>query len=198
MISWRIEQRDSLHPGAGTIRPEIISSLITGGSVGGGGQTKLSIISSVTRIIPVRSGGSVLEDRIIMQRPTSSCRTLSKYIISRSLTIAPLITIISSPLMIPERVVKIYPSPAKIFVSEGNICRRKIFDNKIFFIDWHNIKLRRLAELLLYNQSLSLKILYFKDNHPSIFLTNIRKLGIDNAIQWKLHVCDYYRFITFK
>lgn len=91
-----------LHPGAGTIKPEIISSLITGGSEGGGGQTKLSIMSSVTRIIPVRSGGSVREDLIIIQRPTSSCNTLSRYIMSRSLTIAPLITMISSPLMIPE------------------------------------------------------------------------------------------------
>jgi len=97
------KQKDSLHPGAGTIKPEIISSLMTGGSDGGGGHTRLSIMSSVTRIMPVRSGGSVLDDRIIMQRPTSSCRTLSKYIISRSLTMAPLITMISSPLMIPER-----------------------------------------------------------------------------------------------
>ncbi|KAI9587639.1 hypothetical protein GQX74_003485 [Glossina fuscipes] len=51
-----------LQPGAGTIRPEIISSLITGGSVGGGGQTNESIISSVTRIIPARSGGSVRDE----------------------------------------------------------------------------------------------------------------------------------------
>jgi len=101
--SRRARQKDSLHPGAGTIKPEIISSLMTGGSDGGGGHTRLSIISSVTRMIPVRSGGSVLDDRIIMQRPTSSCRTLSKYIISKSLTMAPLITMISSPLMIPER-----------------------------------------------------------------------------------------------
>jgi hypothetical protein len=36
-----------------------------------------------------------------MQRASSSCRTLSRYIMSRSLTIAPLITMISSPLMIP-------------------------------------------------------------------------------------------------
>lgn len=52
----------SLQPGAGTIKPEIISSLITGGSVGGGGQTSESIMSSVTRIIPTRSGGSVRDD----------------------------------------------------------------------------------------------------------------------------------------
>ena len=49
-------------PGAGTIRPDIISSLITGGSDGGGGHTSESIISSVTRIIPTRSGGSVRDD----------------------------------------------------------------------------------------------------------------------------------------
>lgn len=36
-----------------------------------------------------------------MTRDSSSCNTLSKYIISRSDTIAPLITIISSPLIIP-------------------------------------------------------------------------------------------------
>lgn len=39
---------------------------------------------------------------IIMTRESSSCNTLSKYIISRSDTIAPLITIISSPLIIPD------------------------------------------------------------------------------------------------
>lgn len=38
---------------------------------------------------------------IIMTRASSSCNTLSKYIISRSDTIAPLITIISSPLIMP-------------------------------------------------------------------------------------------------
>lgn len=37
-----------------------------------------------------------------MTRESSSCNTLSKYIMSRSDTIAPLITIISSPLMIPN------------------------------------------------------------------------------------------------
>lgn len=92
---------DSLHPGAGTMRPVIISSLMTGGSVGGGGQTRLSIMSSVTLIIPERSGGSVLDERIIMHSANSSCRTLSRYIMSRSLTIAPFITIISSLLIIP-------------------------------------------------------------------------------------------------
>lgn len=51
-----------LHPGAGTIRPEIISSLMTGGSVGGGGQTSESIRSSVTRIMPTSSGGSVRDE----------------------------------------------------------------------------------------------------------------------------------------
>lgn len=38
---------------------------------------------------------------IIMHNACSSCNTLSKYIISKSDTIAPLITIISSPLIIP-------------------------------------------------------------------------------------------------
>lgn len=34
------------------MRPVIISSLMTGGSEGGGGQTRLSIMSSVVRISP--------------------------------------------------------------------------------------------------------------------------------------------------
>lgn len=51
-----------LHPGAGTINSFIISSLMAGGSLGGGGHTSESIISSVTRIIPTRSGGSVRDD----------------------------------------------------------------------------------------------------------------------------------------
>lgn len=51
-----------LQPGAGTINSFIISSLIAGGSVGGGGQTSESIMSSVTRIIPIKSGGSVRDD----------------------------------------------------------------------------------------------------------------------------------------
>lgn len=53
---------DLLQAGAGTIKPDIISSLITGGSDGGGGQTKLSIMSSVDLIIPEtasRSSSSV-------------------------------------------------------------------------------------------------------------------------------------------
>ena len=44
----------------------------------------------------------VLADRIIMQSEISSCKTDSRNIISRSLTIAPFNTIISSPLMTPE------------------------------------------------------------------------------------------------
>ena len=47
------------------MRPEIISSLITGGSDGGGEQTNESIMSSVTRIIPTRSGGSVRDDLFV-------------------------------------------------------------------------------------------------------------------------------------
>lgn len=41
--------------------------------------------------------------RIIMLSDCSSCSTLSKYIISRSDTIAPLMTIISSPLIMPAK-----------------------------------------------------------------------------------------------
>lgn len=58
MYSWAFfkkklrVKRNLLQAGAGTIRPEIISSLITGGSEGGGGQTKLSIMSSVDLIMP--------------------------------------------------------------------------------------------------------------------------------------------------
>lgn len=84
------------------MRPEIISSLIAGGSEGGGGQTRLSIISSVALKMPAKSGGSVLEDLIIIQRASSSCNTLSKYIMSKSDTIAPFITMISSPFIIPK------------------------------------------------------------------------------------------------
>jgi hypothetical protein len=51
-----------LHPGAGTIKPVIISSLIIGGSEGGGGQTIESMMSSVERKIPARSGGSTRDD----------------------------------------------------------------------------------------------------------------------------------------
>lgn len=91
----------SLQPGAGTMSPEIISSLMTGGSEGGGGHTKLSMMSSVARRIPARSGGSVLDDRIIIHKANSSWSTLSKYIMSRSDTMAPFITMISSPFIIP-------------------------------------------------------------------------------------------------
>lgn len=121
-----MERKPNLRqPGAGTISPEIISSLITGGSDGGGGHTIESIISSVDRMIPTRSGGSVRDDLlqkwevfirfmfhrsldhfmpylIIMHKACSSWSTLSKYIMSRSETIAPFITIISSPLMTPS------------------------------------------------------------------------------------------------
>lgn len=51
-----------LQPGAGTINPEIISSLIIGGSDGGGGQTNDSMMSSVERNMPARSGGSTRDD----------------------------------------------------------------------------------------------------------------------------------------
>lgn len=61
-------QKNLLQPGAGTMSPVIISSLITGGSDGGGGHTSESIISSVTRIIPPRSGGSVREELQIEQK----------------------------------------------------------------------------------------------------------------------------------
>ena len=114
--------KDLLHPGAGTMRPVIISSLITGGSVGGGGHTRLSIMSSVTLMIPERSGGSVLEERIIMHRANSSWSTLSRYIMSKSLTIAPFITMISSLLIIPA-IIMSYRSkhysfiPNDIFIS---------------------------------------------------------------------------------
>jgi hypothetical protein len=83
------------------MRPEIISSLMTGGSDGGGGHTRLSMMSSVALKIPARSGGSVRDDRIIMHSANSSWRMLSRYIMSRSDTMAPLITMISSPLIIP-------------------------------------------------------------------------------------------------
>jgi hypothetical protein len=52
----------SLQLGAGTIKPEIISSLIMPGSDGGGGQTSDSMMSSVERKMHVRSGGSTRED----------------------------------------------------------------------------------------------------------------------------------------
>lgn len=53
----------SLQAGAGTMSPDIMSSEMTGGSVGGGGQTRESMMSSVAaRITPANSGGSVRED----------------------------------------------------------------------------------------------------------------------------------------
>lgn len=43
--------------------PDIMSSEMTGGSVGGGGHTSESMMSSVAaRITPVNSGGSVRDD----------------------------------------------------------------------------------------------------------------------------------------
>lgn len=49
---------DLLHPGAGTMRLEIISSLIIL-SLGGGGHTRLSMISSVVDLrLLLSSGGS--------------------------------------------------------------------------------------------------------------------------------------------
>lgn len=44
------------------MRPEIISSEIRAGSPGGGGQTNLSMMSSVALSKPANSGGSVLDD----------------------------------------------------------------------------------------------------------------------------------------
>jgi hypothetical protein len=55
-------KRNLLHPGAGTIKPEIISSLIIGGSEGGGGHTNDSMMSSVDLKIPAKSGGSTRDD----------------------------------------------------------------------------------------------------------------------------------------
>lgn len=129
-VGWKLAlDKLSNSPGAGTIKPEIISSLIIGGSDGGGGHTIDSMMSSVVRIRPINSGGSTRDDLwderwesfflyfmwmkgkifnyksspylIIMHSACSSCRTLSIYIISKSDTMAPLITIISSPLIIP-------------------------------------------------------------------------------------------------
>lgn len=145
-----------LQPGAGTISPEIISSLITGGSVGGGGHTNESIISSVTRIMPAKSGGSVRDDLkksqttntrfilmllrrwklnylIIIQSACSSCKTLSKYIMSKSETIAPLITIISSPLMMPAKTdlfiissrLSEYQSQSSVLMKKDEIDRKR-------------------------------------------------------------------------
>lgn len=57
---------NSLQLGAGTIKPEIISSLIIAGSVGGGGQTNDSIMSSVERKMFARSGGSTRDDLLFL------------------------------------------------------------------------------------------------------------------------------------
>ena len=86
--------------GAGTIRLEMISSVISW-SEGGGGQTRLSMRSSVVLNRHVTSGGSARQLRIIKESDSSSCNTDSMYIMSKSPTRAPLMTIISSPLMIP-------------------------------------------------------------------------------------------------
>ena len=62
------------HFGAGTIRLEIASSL-SALSLGGGGQTRDSIMSSVVFVTQVvRSGGSVRLLRIIIHKDISSCR----------------------------------------------------------------------------------------------------------------------------
>lgn len=65
---------NSLQAGAGTMRPDIMSSEMTGGSVGGGGHTSESIMSSVAaRITPLSSGGSVRDD--LPQSPNCSSAT---------------------------------------------------------------------------------------------------------------------------
>lgn len=62
-MGWKLAlDKLSNSPGAGTIKPEIISSLIIGGSDGGGGHTIDSMMSSVVRIRPVNSGGSTRDD----------------------------------------------------------------------------------------------------------------------------------------
>lgn len=87
--------------GAGTIRWLSISSVKTKGSAGGGGQTSWAIAASAAANAAANAGGSVLEERSMRQRESSSCSTDSIYIISRSDTMAPLITSISSPLIMP-------------------------------------------------------------------------------------------------
>lgn len=132
-----------LQPGAGTMRPDIISSLITGGSVGGGGHTRLSISISVDRKMPgARSGGSVRADLIIIHSDNSSCSTDSRYIMSRSLTIAPLITMISSLLIIPSRIKKTF---IQLFLSWEYVTtiywllkRIYLFDTQFRIIDMLN------------------------------------------------------------
>lgn len=59
---YKLQRCNTRLPGAGTIKPEIISSLIIGGSDGGGGHTIDSMMSSVVRIRPVNSGGSTRDD----------------------------------------------------------------------------------------------------------------------------------------
>ena len=66
------------------------------------------------------SGGSRRLERIIMHNESSSCRTLSMYIMSKSLTIAPLITIISSPLIKPED-----RQHNKSLQAQNNNCKHK-------------------------------------------------------------------------
>ena len=87
------------------MRLEIASSLKEL-SVGGGGQTKLSIISTFRSLPAMTGGGSGLDDLSIMHRVNSSCKTDSINIISKSLTIAPLMTIISSPFIKPKKKLK--------------------------------------------------------------------------------------------
>ena len=120
LLHEKFTKSSLLLPGAGTMRLEIASSLKEL-SVGGGGQTRLSIISTFRSLPAITGGGSVrkklvldfgfkswlqiylpgLDDLSIMHRVNSSCKTDSINIISKSLTIAPLMTIISSPFIKP-------------------------------------------------------------------------------------------------
>lgn len=81
-----IVSSDLLHPGAGTMSPEIISSEMRLGSPGGGGHTNLSMMSSVALSRPASSGGSVRDDlqtkRLISSRKfwIPSLRTMQVYI----------------------------------------------------------------------------------------------------------------------
>ena len=69
------------------------------------GRAKISFMNRKTHLNPRPFPIKILIScyLIIMHKACSSCRTLSKYIISRSDTMAPLITMISSLLMIPEK-----------------------------------------------------------------------------------------------
>lgn len=67
-----------LQPGAGTIKPEIISSLMTGGSDGGGGQTNDSIMSSVERITHPSSGGSVRDDLVLNEKKNANYKIVTE------------------------------------------------------------------------------------------------------------------------